>query len=244
MSCALVGDSTQLATPKSRQYCETGQSEGVSSAPKRTGACKPHLEIQLRDLRRDEHQWDVPQVFDVPQPRNDLQGVDQHRIKVARLRLIQQSRLIEVVHNGDLEPELLDRLDDAWIVMQRVDEEDAAAWMGDEGLLAHSFQLPFADLAVGARTTVSHMSRERAQAENGPLDSKVELRPPSELRRDPELASHELDQTLRDRESETRTTVFLRSHEASAWRSSASPAQGRPHSPSSSNHRPVQTYRR
>ena len=84
-----------------------------------------HLEVELRDLRRDEDEGDVAQVLDVAQALDDRQLVDEDRVKVAILRVVEHARLLERVDDRDLEPELLDRLDDARVVVQGVDEEDA-----------------------------------------------------------------------------------------------------------------------
>jgi hypothetical protein len=46
---------------------------------------------------------------------------------------------------------LLDRLDDARVVVEGVDEEDAAAGVGDEGLLTDGVEVPFSDAAVEGR---------------------------------------------------------------------------------------------
>lgn len=90
-------------------------------------------------------------MLDVPQARDDLQRIDEDGVKVAGPCLVEQARFVKVVDDGDFEAELLHRLDDTRVVMQRVDEEDVTTRMRDEGLLTDLLELPLADLAVGAR---------------------------------------------------------------------------------------------
>ena len=76
--------------------------------PLDSGKRGTHLEIELRDLRRDEHEWDVPQMLDVPKAFDDGELVDEDGVKVARLRLVEKASLLHRIDDGDLESELLD----------------------------------------------------------------------------------------------------------------------------------------
>lgn len=147
-------------------------------------------------------------MLDVAQPLNDRKLIHQNRIEVARVRVIKQARLFERVNDRDLESELLDRLDDARVVVKGVDEEDSTAGMGDERLLTDGVEVPFSDAAAGeARVSTMRRGREKSGEEgNSPLNREVELRTATELRRDPKLAAHELYEPLRDCGETSRST--------------------------------------
>jgi hypothetical protein len=113
----------------------------------------------------------------IAEPVDDRQLVDENRVEVARLRVVEKARLLERVDNGDLEAKLFDRLDDTRVVVKRVRKDNAPAQVRDERLLPDLVEVPLADPA---------------------LDSEVELRAAAELRCDPELATHELHESLRD----------------------------------------------
>lgn len=106
------------------------------------------LEIELRNLRSDEHERNVTQVFDISETADDLQRIDQDSVKVARRGLVEHPCLFEGVHDENLETELFDRLDNTRIVMQGVDEEDASTGVRNERLLTDLFEVPLADLAT------------------------------------------------------------------------------------------------
>lgn len=188
-----------------------GRKESQRERLKRERKKEAHLEVELRDLRSDEDKRNVAEVLNIPQSRDDLQRVDEDGVEVACPCLVEQSRFVEVVDDGDLEAELLDRLDDTRVVMQRVDEEDVTAGVRDEGLLTDLLELPLADLAADARARSSQRSsaKEDEGRKNAPLNGEVELRTSAELRGNPKLSSHKLDQSLRDSESETGSSVFL-----------------------------------
>ena len=103
----------------------------------------------MRYLGSDEDKRDISEVLDVAQAFDDIERVDEDGVEVARLRLVELARLLEAIDDGDLEAELLNRLGDARVVVQRVDEEDPASGVRDERLLAHLFEVPLANRAAG-----------------------------------------------------------------------------------------------
>ena len=141
----------------------------------------------MRDLRRDQDQRDVPQTLDFAQPLDNRKLIDQDRVKVSGLGVAKRARLLERSDDRDLEPELFDRLDDAGVVVQGVDQENPAAGVRDERLLTDLLERPFAD---------------------GTLDGEEELRAAAKLRRHPHLAAHQLDEPLRDGQAETGPAVL------------------------------------
>lgn len=149
MSCAFVGDST--CASKQSQYGDATTAQRSETHAVGDAKVEAVLEVELRYLRRDEDERNVAEVLDVAQALDDIERVDEDGVKVARLGLVELARLFEPVDDGDLESELLDRLGDARVVVERVDEEDPASRVRDESLLPHLLEVPLANRASDRR---------------------------------------------------------------------------------------------
>lgn len=102
-------------------------------------------------MRCDENERDISQMFYIAEALDDGELVDKDSVEIARLRLIQNDGLLHRVDDGDLETELLYRLDDTRIVMKRIDEKNSATWVRDQSPLSNLIKIPFSDPAVVRR---------------------------------------------------------------------------------------------